>query len=93
MNEPEAIAIVSTNAALSDATGRNGTYPIGRIAASFDEPTGLVFILGRSVKKKRWLNGGFVINPEAMDKLAIKWLKARGLTLDDDVVESVHNDT
>jgi len=47
-----------------------------------------VFIDGISAVKGITLNGGLVIDIDAMDELAINWCKARGLTLPHGVLES-----
>ena len=63
--------------------GRNGTFPITAIEVTFYPAQngigGLVSVDGIG-KRDKPIRGGFAFrSPEAMDRLAVKWLQKRGL--------------
>lgn len=69
---------VETSENMSLITGRNGCFRIDQVQIMMAKRGHThVFIDARSCNTGKLINGGLIIEPEAMDKLATEWLEAR----------------
>ena len=68
-----------TNPDYSSITGRNGTFRIDLI--EIVELDNQAYINAKSANTGNLINGGLMFESAAMDKLAVGWCVARGITI------------
>ena len=62
----------------SECTGRNGTYGVGMVLVQV-KMDGMASIGAVSKNLHRVLNGGISISADDMDRLALEWIRYRGV--------------